>query len=150
MFIKKIKFFRGSLNNVALRFLEVSKIYNLKKFIRVSCDSPFLDHKLIDHGINLSKKSNFDIITNVFPRTYPKGLSFEIIKKSIIEKYLGKFSNHEKEHVTTYFYKNFNHFKIYNFFASQNFSKINLCVDTEDDLKYLRQNYSKIVNKKYS
>ena len=147
---KKIKFFRGSLNNVALRFLEVSKIYNLKKFIRVSCDSPFLDHKLIDHGINLSKKSNFDIITNVFPRTYPKGLSFEIIKKSIIEKYLGKFSNHEKEHVTTYFYKNFNHFKIYNFFASQNFSKINLCVDTEDDLKYLRQNYSKIVNKKYS
>ena len=28
---KKIKFFRGSLNNVALRFLEVSKIYNLKK-----------------------------------------------------------------------------------------------------------------------
>ena len=52
--------------------------------------------------------------------------------------------------MTTYFYKNFYHFKIYNFFASQNFSNLNLCVDTEDDLKYLRQNYSKIVNKKYS
>jgi len=148
--LQKIIIYRGSLNNVASRFLEISKIYNLKKFIRVSCDSPFLDHKLIDCGIDLSKKSNFDLITNVFPRTFPKGLSFEIIKKSIMEKCLHKFSHHDKEHVTSFFYKNYNQFKIYNFFASQNFSKINLCVDTDYDLKYLRSNYSKIINQNFS
>ena len=127
---KKIKIFRGSLNNVASRFFEVSKIYNLKKVIRVSCDSPFINHKIIDKGITLSKKSNYDIITNVFPRTFPKGLSFEIIKTSLIKKYIGLFSKKEKEHVTTYFYKNYKNFKIYNFYAKKNFSDINLCVDT--------------------
>ena len=81
---KKIKIFRGSLNNVASRFFEVSKIYNLKKVIRVSCDSPFINHKIIDKGITLSKKSNYDIITNVFPRTFPKGC-LEIIKTSLIK-----------------------------------------------------------------
>lgn len=147
---KKIKIYRGSLNNVASRFLEVSKFYKLKRFIRVSCDSPFLDHKLIDLGIDLSKKSNFDIITNVFPRTYPKGLSFEIIKKTILEKFLHKFSDYDKEHVASFFYKNHKKFNIYNFFAPQNFSKVNLCVDTGDDLKYVRRNYSKIISRKFS
>ena len=144
-----IGFYRGSLNNVALRFLKVSKKYDLKNFIRVSCDSPFIDYKLIDKGIVLAEKSNFDLITNICPRTYPKGLSFEIIRKSIMEKFLNKFSNYDKEHVTTYFYRNFDKFKIYNFSASKNYSKINLCVDTDYDLRFLRRNYSKIVRKKF-
>ena len=146
---KKIKIFRGSLNNVASRFFEVSKIYNLKKVIRVSCYSPFINHKIIDKGITLSKKSNYDIITNVFPRTFPKGLSFEIIKTSLIKKYIGLFSKKEKEHVTTYFYKNYKNFKIYNFYSKKNFSKINLSVDTSKDLKYLKKNYFKISRKKF-
>lgn len=146
---KKIKIFRGSLNNVASRFFEVSKIYNLKKVIRISCDSPFINHKIIDKGITLSKKSNYDIITNVFPRTFPKGLSFEIIKTSLIKKYIGLFSKKEKEHVTTYFYRNHKNFKIYNFYAKKNFSKINLCVDTSKDLNYLKKNYFKISRKKF-
>ena len=146
---KKIKIFRGSLNNVASRFFEVSKIYNLKKVIRVSCDSPFINHKIIDKGITLSKKSNYDIITNVFPRTFPKGLSFEIIKTSLIKKYIGLFSKKEKEHVTTYFYIFYKNFKIYNFYSKKNFSKINLSVDTSKDLKYLKKNYFKISRKKF-
>ena len=147
---KKIKIFRGNLDNVASRFFEVSKIYNLKKVIRVSCDSPFINHKIIDKGIILSKKSNYDIITNVFPRTFPKGLSFEIIKTSIIKKYIGLFSKKEQEHVTTYFYKNHKNFKIYNFYAKRNFSDINLCVDTLKDLNFLKKNYSKICRMKFS
>lgn len=147
---KKIKIFRGNLNNVASRFFEVSKIYNLKKVIRVSCDSPFINYKIIDKGVILSEKSNYDIITNVFPRTFPKGLSFEIIKTSIIKKYIDLFSKKEKEHVTTYFYKNHKNFKIYNFYAKKNFSDINLCVDTSKDLNFLKKNYSKICRMKFS
>ncbi len=146
---KNIKVYRGNLNNVASRFSEVAKIYNLKKVIRVSCDSPFIDHKIIDKGIVLSRKSNYDIITNVFPRTFPKGLSFEIIKTSIIKKHMIFFSKKEKEHVTTYFYKNYKKFKIFNFFAKKDLSKINLCVDTLEDLKFLKKNYSKIYRKKF-
>ena len=65
--------------------------------------------------VSFLKKSKFDIITNVFPRTYPKGLSYEIFKTSILKKNIKFFSRRDKEHVTTFFYKNFKNYKIYNF-----------------------------------
>jgi len=142
---KKINIYRGSLNNVASRFLEVSKIYNLKNMIRVSCDSPFIDSKLIDKGINLFKKSNYDMVTNVFPRTFPKGLSYEIFKTSILQKNFKTYSKKDKEHVTTFFYKNSKKFKIYNHSAINDYKKLNLCVDTHNDLNFLRKNYNKII-----
>ena len=118
---KKIKIFRGSLNNVASRFFEVSKIYNLKKVIRVSCDSPFINHKIIDKGITLSKKSNYDIITNVFPRTFPKGLSFEIIKTSLIKKYIGLFSKKKRSTLRLIFIKIIKILKFIIFMQRKNF-----------------------------
>lgn len=142
---KKISYYRGSLNNVALRFLQISKKYNLKSLIRISCDSPFINYKILDEGISFFKKNEFDIITNVFPRTYPKGLSYEIFKTSILKKNIKFFSNKDKEHVTTFFYKNFKNYKIYNFYSLKRFKNINLCVDTKKDLVFLRKNYNKIL-----
>lgn len=141
---KKILFYRGSLNNVASRFLEISKYYNLKHIIRISCDSPFINSKILDEGVSFFIKSKFDVITNVFPRTYPKGLSYEIFKTSILKKNIKYFSRRDKEHVTTFFYENFKKFKIYNFYSKKNFKNMNLCVDTYEDLKFLRKNYNKI------
>ena len=44
-------------------------------------DSPLIDYKLINKAIKISKKYNkYDIITNVYPRTFPQGQSVEIIK----------------------------------------------------------------------
>jgi spore coat polysaccharide biosynthesis protein SpsF (cytidylyltransferase family) len=146
---KKINIYRGSLNNVASRFLEVSKIYNLKNMIRVSCDSPFIDSKLIDKGINLFKNSNYDMVTNVFPRTFPKGLSYEIFKTSVLQKNYKTYSKKDKEHVTTFFYKNSKKFKIYNHSSINDYKKLNLCVDTNNDLKFLRKNYNKIIYKTF-
>ena len=44
---KKIKFFRGSENNVMSRFIEIGKIYNLDTIIRITSDCPLVDPKLI-------------------------------------------------------------------------------------------------------
>ena len=80
---KKIKIFRGNLNNVASRFFEVSKIYNLKGN-RVSCDSPFINYKIIDKG-SYYQKNQITILLQMFSKNFSKGLSFEIIKTSIIK-----------------------------------------------------------------
>ena len=43
-----------------------------------------LDPTLLELLIKFHKKNiKFDIITNVFPRSFPKGQSIEIIKKNI-------------------------------------------------------------------
>ena len=89
---KEIKFFRGNLENVAMRLYDTAKKNRAKYFVRINGDSPLIDPKLIDKAIEISKKLNgYDIITNTFPRTFPKGQSVEVIKTSILKKYSKKF-----------------------------------------------------------
>lgn len=146
----KIQFYRGSLNNVASRFLEIAKKYKVRQVLRISCDSPFINPKLIDVGIKKFNKSKFHLLTNVFPRTFPKGLSFEIFKISILENNIVNYSRNDKEHVTKFFYKNFHKFKIFNLKAKKKYEKINLCVDNLADLNFLRKNFRNISKRSFS
>ena len=70
-------------------------------------NSPLIDYSLIDKMIRLSKKKNFDIFTNVFPRTFPKGFSVEIIKTNVFFNSYKYFKKNHKEHVSSYFYEKF-------------------------------------------
>ena len=139
-----IEFFLGSLNNVFLRFKNASKKYKTSRIIRINADSPLIDWRLIDRMIKISKKKKFDIFTNVLERTFPKGQSVEIINTKIFNIKSTNFTNSDKEHVTKYFYKNKDKFKIYNFKNKINFSKYNLSIDTKKDFLKI----SKIIKKK--
>lgn len=134
----KNKFYRGDLNNVALRMLNVAKKNKVKYFMRISGDSPLIDYKIIDYAIKIFvKNKNADLITNIFPRTYPSGQSVEIIRTKILYDNLSSFSAHEKEHVTSYFYSNNKRFKIINFKKKINIYKDlpKLSIDYKSDLK---------------
>lgn len=135
---KKVKFFRGELNNVAKRALDVANKFNSRYFIRISADSPLIDYKIIDKAIkNLKKEKfkNYDIITNTFPRSFPKGQSVEIIKTKTLEKYLHRMNKIDLEHITRYFYKNSKNFLIKNFKLNSTKNFIKLAIDTKNDLK---------------
>ena len=140
---KKIKFFRGDLNNVAERLYMTSLKFKKKFFIRVSADSPLIDTEIMDQLITIHKKKNYknyDVITNVFPRTFSKGMSFEIIKRNIIQANLKNMSIYEKEHVTKFFYNNPKKFKIKNLInLNKKKYSIDLTVDRKVDLKKIRK-----------
>ena len=130
-------YYRGSLNNVAERMNKASN--KAKHFLRISGDSPLIDSRIIDKAISIyQKKRNYDLITNIFPRTYPKGQSVEIIKSSILKKYIKFMNKYELEHVTKYFYKNNKKFKIKNFKSKKLKNKIQLSVDNIKDLNFLK------------
>ena len=108
-YLKKsnIRYYRGDLYNVSKRLYSTAKKNKAKFFIRINGDSPLIDYKLINKAIILHKKNkDFDIITNVFPRTFPSGQSVEIIKTSLLRNNLNFFNKNELEHVTKFFYKN--------------------------------------------
>ena len=108
--------YRSNLNNVVKRFEGTINKFDIKDFIRISADSPLIDPKIIDQAINIYKKKNADIVTNVFPKTFPKGQSVEIINSNVFLKFSKKIKSKEfKEHITKYFYKNHKKFKIINF-----------------------------------
>tara|TARA_Y100001970_G_C14229245_1_gene857597 strand:- start:2466 stop:3098 length:633 start_codon:yes stop_codon:yes gene_type:complete len=146
---KGISFFRGSLNDVSLRFLKAVKKYKINAFVRISCDSPLIDHKIIDKAVLIFKKKNKDLVTNIFPRTFPKGQSVEVVKSKILKENISDFKKSQKEHVTKYFYDNYKKFKIFNIRSKKNFLKIRLCVDTKKDLNFLNKNIKKLENITY-
>jgi spore coat polysaccharide biosynthesis protein SpsF (cytidylyltransferase family) len=145
----KIKFFCGSLNDVSERFSDIlRRVKKYKSFIRISADSPLIDGHLIDKFISIYNKKKPDILTNVFPRTFPSGQSIEIIKTSTFLKSQKKFRNSsDKEHVTKFFYNNNKLFKIYNVKNRKNFSKIKMSVDTAVDLEKIRRIYEEFIDK---
>lgn len=137
---KKINFFRGSLNNVAKRLFDASIQHKSKFFMRINGDSPLIKPSIIDRAIELHKNNKkYDIITNVLPRSFPKGQSVEIISTEILNKYGKSFNKFDKEHVTTFFYKKKNLFLIKNFKSKLLRSKINQCIDYPSDIKRLNK-----------
>ncbi len=136
---KKYHVYRGDEVNVAKRMMFAAKKYNAKFFIRISADSPLIKPKLIDQFIKAKKENkNYDIITNVFPRTFASGQSIEIIKTKILEKNIKLMKKNELEHVTTFFYKNYKKFKIKNIFNKSKKKLIKNSVDTKNDLNKLK------------
>jgi spore coat polysaccharide biosynthesis protein SpsF len=142
IFLKKnkINFFRGSLNNVAKRLFDTSIHYRSKFFMRINGDSPLIEPSIIDRAIQLHKNNKeYDIITNVMPRSYPKGQSVEIISTEIMSKYIKFFNKFDKEHVTAFFYKKKNICLIKNFKSELLRSKVNQCIDYPTDIKRLNK-----------
>ena len=119
-----------------------------KYFVRICADSPLLDTQILDKIVNFSKKNDYDVITNVYPRSFPKGQSIEILNKNMFIKNFPLIKNkYDQEHVTTYFYRNSKNFKIKNFLYKKNFSKINLSIDNPRDLIKLEKVIKKIIKK---
>ncbi|MFH1287794.1 MAG: NTP transferase domain-containing protein [bacterium] len=130
--------FRGSLEDVASRLKEVLNRYQFDGFVRISGDSPLLDQRLVDQAIKIFQQCNFEIVTNVFKRTYPKGQSVEVLdSKTFIRGYELMRNLQDLEHSTPFFYRNCKDFKIFNFSSNNDYSGIQLSVDTTEDLKVI-------------
>ena len=144
---KKIDFFRGDLHDVWHRFIKILKLNKEKSFVRICADSPFIHNQLLDKAIQIFEKNKFDIVTNVFPRSYPKGQSIEVFKSFVLIKNYSKLrSSYFKEHFPKFFYKNYKKFKIRNFKYKSNLSHINLSVDNKKDF-FLANKLYKLINK---
>jgi spore coat polysaccharide biosynthesis protein SpsF (cytidylyltransferase family) len=133
---KHVPCYRGSLNDVAGRFKEILEKERWDAFVRVNGDSPLIDQHLIDNGVNLFIDGNFDLVTNVFPRTYPSGQSIEIVRANTFKEIYSQMNDSDDfEHVTNFFYRNPKEFKIINFTSLTDYSSVHLSVDTLQDMQ---------------
>lgn len=138
---KKIKYFRGDLNNVFKRTISCCKLFNLDAFVRVCADRPILDFKMMKKMIKIYLKKNYQIVTNQFPKEAPSGLACEIADTKIFFDLKKKIKNREKEHIFDYFYKNSKYYSILNI-KDNFFSKIkkyNFSINTKKDYKKFKE-----------
>ncbi len=128
--------FRGDQADVAGRFLDIIEARSVEAFVRICGDSPLLDPRLIDCAIGRFGKGDCDMVTNLRPRSYPRGQSVEVIKSQVFRDAYRTMRHREHfEHVTRWFYENEDQVKIVNFSAERDWSNIHLAVDTAEDLR---------------
>lgn len=128
--------FRGSAFDVAGRALAAAESRGLDAFARISGDSPFFDHQLLSDMIERFSDGGLDLATNVMPRSYPPGASNEVIAVDAMRRLVaGAKTPEEREHVTLYFYRHPEQFRIQTWRSPDNrFGGVRLAVDTAADL----------------
>ena len=134
-----IECFRGNLNDVLDRFVGVTQAYDFDAVVRISGDSPLLDPELVDKGIARFLADNLDLVTNVWPRTYPKGQSVEVISRGSLEKSNKTATFEDREHVTANIYRHHEDYRIGSFSAKVLNPSVQMSVDTEQDFKFIEQ-----------
>lgn len=127
---------RGSLDNVYARFVGAVSACGIEHFVRVCADSPFLDPGLVETAITQFHRYDVDLVTNVFPRSYPKGQSVEMIRASaFLDPAFRALAGFSTEHVTQGFYRHADQFNILNFScpAGQGQALETWAIDTPED-----------------
>ena len=142
-----IHYARGSLVNVADRFRQIAVGEHADAFVRISGDSPLLDPALVDQAIDYYDHGNWDLVTNVLTRTFPRGQSVEVIRSGTFFKTCKTLvTNEQREHVTKAFYENPQAFRIRSFTSDTDLGHVNLCIDTREDLGKIEMILDRIQN----
>lgn len=125
---------RGPLTDVAGRVLGAARAADIDIVVRVNGDSPLLDQKLIDRGVELLIDSGAQVVSNVRPRTFPPGQSVEVTWTDALEEAHARDATQEdREHVTGPLYDG--RFRIERFEADPPRTTPAFTVDTPEDLE---------------
>jgi spore coat polysaccharide biosynthesis protein SpsF (cytidylyltransferase family) len=136
-----IAVFRGPLENVFRRFQLCLEEYPCTWFFRICGDSPLLYGELLQILLAHSHRSDLDLVTNVYPRTFPKGQSVEMLRSETFAAIPGDLlSEEEQEHVTKYYYNHPDRFRMLNLESGDpRLGQMSHVVDTIDDLRRLER-----------
>ncbi|HEY0837414.1 MAG TPA: NTP transferase domain-containing protein [Azospirillum sp.] len=132
-----VSVFRGDCEDVAGRCLACADAQGAGRVVRISGDSPFIDAGVLRAVIAGATGAGApDLVTNVFPRTYPPGVSVESIATAALRRMLDETADpQDREHVTRHIYANPDRFRIVNVAAPDDrYAGVTLTVDTPEDL----------------
>ncbi|HEY2990934.1 MAG TPA: NTP transferase domain-containing protein [Candidatus Binatia bacterium] len=131
--------YRGALDNVVARLQACLQDHPCDWFFRLCADSPLLDSGLIEALARYSDRRDVDLVTNVFPRTFPKGQSVEMVKAETFAAIdAHRLTEQQKEHATQIYYYHPERFKIVNVVSSEpKLAEATYVVETVEDLKRL-------------
>ncbi|MCR9171623.1 MAG: hypothetical protein NXI10_03975 [bacterium] len=143
--------FRGSLENAAERFLMAGEYKGWDYLIRTNGDNIFIDIDCLSEVVSHAETGNFDFLSNVKGRTFPKGMSVEIVRKSFYKKHFDAINVNAdyREHITLALYENeWGNTKFFYNTAVTNIEGIQLALDTSEDFERIDQMIS-ILGERY-
>ena len=134
----KIKFYRGSENNVLKRVIDTAKHFKCKTIARVTSDCPIIDFTIVDQAVQMFKFNKCDYLSNAWIRGYPDGMDIEIFDlKTLIKSYKLAKTKRSREWVTWSIRKNPKIFSHINLIPPQELYWPELCLTLDEYDDYL-------------
>jgi spore coat polysaccharide biosynthesis protein SpsF len=134
---------RGPLDNVAERYAMIARAEGAYGFVRITGDAPLIDPVLIDTAIRLFQAGTWDLVTNVLEapprlmRTFPKGQSVEVLRTDTFLKVYAEMDEAaDREHVTRFYYRHPERFRLVAFTSGTAAGGVQLSVDTLEDFAF--------------
>jgi len=140
---KGLLVYRGSLDNVLSRFLEVSAMHQHDALVRLTGDCPLVMPELLDAMISKFYEEEIDYLSNIIPSSYPDGLDIEIVRCGVLERLIRfNLSSEEIEHVTMGIYNRPESFRLFNYKNSSDNSNERWTVDYQSDFDFVSRVFS--------
>jgi len=138
-------------DDVLARYVKAARDFQSNFIVRITGDCPLSSPALITKHIMCAVKNDLDYCSNVFDgcRTFIDGLDVEVISRKLLTWLsLNASEPSDREHVTTYFRKAPPSWaRVGSIIGHIDLSDIKLSVDTEDELKKVRDNRKMVLDK---
>ena len=140
--------YAGSEEDLVDRHFQTAKKFKANAIVRITADCPLIDPQVIDRVIRHFLDGDFDYVSNVVKRTYPTGLDTEIISYSALEKAWKETKTPlQRWRFTIYLRNHPEMFKLGNVTHEEDISHMRWVVDTEKDLRFVREIYKALYKK---
>ena len=141
--------FRGDDNDVLARFYGAATEFDSKFILRVCCDNPLTDPRIIDELAQKCLEENADYVSTSIERTFPLGMDLEVFTFGALrDAFQSAKLGYEREHVTPYIYQHPELFAI-RFIEAQGKPRrpdLRLTVDSEEDLRFMKEIFKRLYN----
>jgi spore coat polysaccharide biosynthesis protein SpsF len=135
--------FRGPLNDVLGRYVGAAIAHGLEgQVVRLTADCPLADPDLVDAVVRLHLETGADFTSNDQHRTYPRGLDVEVFNvEGLLSAGREALDPYEREHVTPFFYRNPQRFRLAELTQARDDSALRWTVDTPEDFAFVERVY---------
>jgi spore coat polysaccharide biosynthesis protein SpsF len=143
------KVYRGSLNDLVSRYLDVCTEFSFNYFVRITGDCPFVSYETLDYCVQFCANKSFDLAST--KGLFPVGIDYEICNSSTISE-LNQLplSPTEKEHLTLYIYNNCANYNLLSILPKPQWKSGSIfTVDYPKDLIYANKLASNIRSNQY-
>lgn len=136
--------YRGSEDDVLERVLEAAKHYKADIIVEITGDETLIDPKIVDQVIEFYLKNDFDYVSNILNRCYPRGLDTQVFATSILEE-VSRLTDDpvDRENVSLYIYEHHQRYSLGSIEAPEelNHPDWRWTLDTKEDFEFLKTVY---------
>ncbi len=142
-----IRAIAGDRADVLARYLAAAHETDADVIVRVTGDCCLIDPALSDDVVAAYFESGAEYASNWLVRKFPRGADTEAFSRESLERVAAKATEpYEREHATPYYYYHPHEFRMSSIEAEGEmvWPELRLCVDTEDDLRLIRELFSRL------